>query len=81
MGRDVDVLELNSALRQNPAPAYRVVSEGVMLFCRERRIFVDLRTQAMLRYLDTAFLRATVARAFEERLKAGRFGMNTTEEA
>lgn len=74
VGRDVDVLELNTALRQNPALAWRAVSEGVMLFCRERRAFVDFRTQSMLRYLDTAFLRDMVARALDARLKAGRFG-------
>lgn len=74
LGRDVDLLILNTALDHNPALAYKAISEGVLLFCRRREIFVDFKTKTVLRYLDTAFLRAMVARAFQERLETGRFG-------
>lgn len=74
LGRDVDLLILNTALDHNPALAYKAISEGVLLFCRRRETFVDFKTKAILRYLDTAFLRAMVARAFQERLETGRFG-------
>ncbi len=74
LGRDVDVLVLNTALDRNPALAYRVISEGMLLFCRSRKTFVDFKTRAILGYLDTAFLRAMIARAFLERLETGRFG-------
>lgn len=74
VGRDVDLLILNTALERNPALAYRVVAEGIVLFCRDDKTLVDFKRQAILRYLDTAYLREMVARAFDERLRAGRFG-------
>jgi len=45
-----------------------------VLFCRDRAALVDFKRRAVLRYLDTAPLRALVARAREKRLRAGRFG-------
>ena len=74
LGRDVDLLFLNTALDHNPALAYRAITEGTLLFCRDRKTFVDCKSRAMVRYLDTAFLRALVARAFHKRLETGRFG-------
>jgi len=74
LGRDVDLLVLNTALDHNPALAYRAITEGTLLFCRDRKTFVDCKTRAMVRYLDTAFLRALVSRAFHKRLETGRFG-------
>lgn len=78
LGRAVDVLVLNTALEHHPALAYNVVAEGSLLFCRRRETFVNCKTQIILRYLDTAFLRSMVARAFEARLNAGRFGAGET---
>ncbi|WP_028458262.1 nucleotidyltransferase domain-containing protein [Chloroflexus sp. Y-396-1] len=74
LNRDVDLLVLNTALDHNPALAYRAITEGMLLFCRDRETFVDCKTRAMLRYLDTTFLRALVSHAFHQRLKTGRFG-------
>lgn len=74
LGRNVDLLVLNTALDRDPALAYRAITEGTLLFCRDRKTFVDCKTRAMLRYLDTAFLRALVSRAFHRRLETGRFG-------
>jgi len=74
LGRDVDLLVLNTALDHNPALAYRAITEGTLLFYRDRKTFVDCKTRAMVRYLDTAFLRALVSRAFHKRLETGRFG-------
>ncbi|MGB9751489.1 MAG: nucleotidyltransferase domain-containing protein [Roseiflexus castenholzii] len=78
LGRTVDVLILNTALEHHPALAYNVIAEGCLLFCRRREAFVDCKTKIILRYLDTAFLRSMVARAFEERLNTGRFGTGET---
>jgi len=74
LGRDVDLLLLNTALERNPALAYKVVAEGKLIFCRDRKALVDFKTRAILRYLDTAFLRAMVSRAFQKRLETGQFG-------
>jgi predicted nucleotidyltransferase len=74
LNRDVDLLVLNNALDYSPALAYRAITEGTLLFCRDRETFVDCKTRAILRYLDTTFLRALVSHAFHQRLKTGRFG-------
>ncbi|MCS7291127.1 MAG: nucleotidyltransferase domain-containing protein, partial [Roseiflexus sp.] len=68
LGRDVDLLVLNDAWKHNPALAYRVVTEGVVLFCRDQETLTDFKTRVFLAYFDTAFLREMVARAFQEQL-------------
>jgi len=70
----VDLLVLNDTAHHNPALAYHAVAEGMLLFCRDQEAWVNFKTRVFLAYLDTAFLRAMVARAFQERLEAGRFG-------
>jgi predicted nucleotidyltransferase len=72
--QDVDLLVLNDALERNPALAYRAIAEGILLFCKDEDTFVSFKTSVILRYLDTAFLRAMVTQAFYERLEAGQFG-------
>jgi len=72
--RDVDLVVLNDALERNPALAYHAVKEGIVLFCRDHAALVDFKRRAVLHYLDTAPLRALIARAREERLRTGRFG-------
>jgi len=74
LGREVDLLLLNTALDRDPALAYRAITEGTLLSCRDRKTFVDCKTRAMVRYLDTAFLRSLVSRAFHQRLETGGFG-------
>lgn len=69
--RDVDLLILNTALDHNPALAYRAITEGTLLFWRDRKTFMDCKTRAMLRYLDTTFLRALVSHAFHQRSASG----------
>ncbi|MDW8392495.1 MAG: nucleotidyltransferase domain-containing protein, partial [Oscillochloridaceae bacterium] len=79
LGRDVDLLVLNDAWKRNPALAYRVVTEGVVLFCRDQETLTDFKTRVFLAYFDTAFLREMVARSFQERLETGRFGKGAEE--
>lgn len=66
LGRDVDLFVLNTVLDHNPALAYRAITEGTLLFCRDRKTFVDFKTRAMVRYLDTAFLQAAITYANED---------------
>ncbi len=74
LGREVDLLILNTALERNPALAYRAVAEGTLLFCRDTAALADFKARVVLRYLDTAFLRTMSTGAFRERLDTGRFG-------
>jgi len=54
---DVDLLVLNRLLHTNPALAYHIFQEGYMLFIRNQRMLTELKTETMLRYLDTSHLR------------------------
>lgn len=69
----VDVVELNTTLEKNPLFAYKVIASGKLIFCKNHEVFVDFKTKAILRYLDTDFLRTMVAQAFQDRLEAGKF--------
>lgn len=70
LGRDVDLIPLDAALEHNPALAYQAIAGGNLLFCRDPQRFVEFKRQAIMRYLDTAYLRAIVEQAFRERLPA-----------
>jgi predicted nucleotidyltransferase len=72
LGWDVDLLVLNTSLRRRPALTHRVLAEGRLFFCKDRERFVAFRARAIQQYLGTAFLRAMVQQAFEERLRTGR---------
>lgn len=74
LGRDVDLILLHIALERNPTVAYRAIKEGILFFCKDPQQFVEFKAQAILCYLDTAFLRTMVEQAFLERLRAGQFG-------
>jgi hypothetical protein len=73
--RDVDLIVLNDVLTRNPALAYHIAKEGITLFCRDHAALIDFKRRAVLGYLDTAPLRALIARTLAQRLRAGRFGM------
>ena len=72
--RRVEVLVLNDILVSNPRLAYQIVASGELVVCKDRPAYVDFKTQVILRYLDTAYLRGIVDKAFVERLRTGRFG-------
>jgi len=73
-GRRVDVLVLNDALQRNANMAYQVAASGKLIACKDRSAYVNFKAQAILRYLDTAYLRETVERAFLERARNNRLG-------
>ncbi len=52
---NVDLVVLNTALNRYPALSYRVITEGTLLFCRDRKTFVDCKTRAIVRYLARPF--------------------------
>lgn len=68
---EVDLVLLNDAepLLRRPA-----ASDGRRMLDRDRRTRVRLETEALLEYLDTAPLRATLADGRRRRLAEGRFG-------
>lgn len=68
---EVDLVILNDA---PPLLRHRAIRDGIRLLERDPRARVRLETEAMLAYLDTAPLRATLAAAQRRRLAEGRFG-------
>lgn len=72
--RSVDVVILNDLYRKNPLLAYEIMSKGKVLFCRNQERLVELKTNTILFFMDTAPLRDAVNRSLRERMKSGRFG-------
>lgn len=68
---EVDVVILNDT---PPLLRQRAMRDGVRLVERDARARVRLETTALLEYLDTAPLRATLGAARRRRLAEGRFG-------
>jgi len=68
---EVQVVILNGA---PPLLTHRAIRDGVRLLERDRINRVRLETRAILDYLDTAPLRATLAAGVKRRIEEGRFG-------
>lgn len=54
---DVDLLILNGLSYTNPALAYHIFQKGYILFIRNQSTLTELKTETMLRYMDTSYLR------------------------
>lgn len=68
---EVDLVVLNHA---PPLLRHRAMRDGVRVIERDHSERVRLETRALLDYLDTAPLRATIARNMQRRIEEGRFG-------
>ena len=68
---EVDVVLLNGA---TPLMRHRAMRDGQRLVERNRKTRVALETRGLLDYLDTAPLRAELARGLRHRIEEGRFG-------
>ncbi|MBI3399611.1 MAG: nucleotidyltransferase domain-containing protein [Deltaproteobacteria bacterium] len=72
--RRVDIVILNDLYTKKPVLAYKILSKGKVLFCRNRERLIELKTNTILSFLDTAPLRDAVNRSLRERMRSGRFG-------
>ena len=68
---EVEVVVLNDA---TPLLRHRVLRDGIRLVDRDPRTRVRLERDALLEYLDTAPLRATIAAGIRRRIADGHFG-------
>jgi uncharacterized protein len=68
---EVDVVLLNEA---TPLMRHRAIRDGQRLLERDRHARVRLEARALIDYLDTAPLRAELARGQRHRIQEGRFG-------
>ena len=70
-GGEVDLVVLNDA---TPLLRHRALRDGQRLVERDPVARVRLETRALLEYLDTTSLRATLATGVKHRIEEGRFG-------
>jgi predicted nucleotidyltransferase len=68
---EVDIVLLNGA---TPLMRHRAIRDGRRLLQRDPKAAVRLEARALLDYLDTAPLRAELARGQRHRIEEGRFG-------
>lgn len=68
---DVDLVVLNDA---PPALAYRVLSEGRLVLCRDEKARIRHWVRTVDRYLDMAPTRKMLEQGLRHRLEEGRFG-------
>jgi predicted nucleotidyltransferase len=68
---EIDIVPLNGA---TPLVRHRAIRDGRSLIERDRKTRVRLETRALIEYLDTAPLRAELARGQRNRIREGRFG-------
>lgn len=68
---EVQIVVLNDA---TPLLRHRAMRDGIRLVDRDRATRVTLEARALLEYLDTAPLRATLADGLRHRIAEGRFG-------
>lgn len=73
-GRTVDIVLTRELPERNPELAYKIASEGVLLYERRRYSFAYFKKQAFLQYLDTAYLRSLNRKAFHRRVRNGAMG-------
>lgn len=68
---EIDIVPLNGA---TPLMRHRAIRDGKRLIERDRKTRVQLEVKALIEYLDTASLRAELARGQRKRIEEGRFG-------
>lgn len=68
---EVDVVLLNDA---SPLMRHRAIRDGHLLVQRDPKERIRLQARALIDYLDTAPLRAELARGLRHRIKEDRFG-------
>jgi predicted nucleotidyltransferase len=68
---EIDIVLLDGA---TPLMRHRAIRDGKRLIERDRKLRVQLESRALIDYLDTAPLRAELARGQRKRIEEGRFG-------
>lgn len=68
---EIDIVSLNEA---TSLMRHRAIRDGKRLIERDRKARVQLEAKALIEYLDTAPLRAELARGQRKRIEEGRFG-------
>lgn len=70
----IDLLELEGLPSNNPLLAYRIASEGHLLYEAEAELWLDYRNRACLQYFDLEEFLAQQRLELGKRLSSGQFG-------
>ncbi|MFP4153867.1 MAG: type VII toxin-antitoxin system MntA family adenylyltransferase antitoxin [Alkalispirochaeta sp.] len=68
-GRPVDILLVRGLSERDPELAFKIASEGVLLYERRRHSYACFKKRAFLSYLDTAYLRSLNTAALHRRVR------------
>ena len=63
---DVDLLDLNRIVSDNPRLAHEIFSTGKVIHMKDREAYLQRKEEMLRRYLDTQPLRAMVDNRFRE---------------
>jgi len=72
--RKVDLVILNNIYKKRPVFAYEIVSNGVIIVCRNKDSFVEFKKKTFLYYMDIKPLTDKVNENFRKRLDSNKFG-------
>lgn len=75
----VDLVILNELPNKSPAFAYEIVTKGELLINKSPDIHTHYKSNVLQYYFDTAYLRNQFEDAFEQRIKANKFGERNYE--
>jgi uncharacterized protein len=73
-GRPVDIILVRGLSERDPELAFKIASEGVLLYERRRHSYAWFKKRAFLSYLDTAYLRSLNQEALHRRVRNNAMG-------
>jgi uncharacterized protein len=73
-GRPVDILLVRGLAERDPELAFKIASEGILLYERRRHSYAWFKKRAFLSYLDTAYLRSLNQEALHRRVRNNAMG-------
>lgn len=71
----LDLAELNNLDKTNPVLAYSVISDGILICNKDKKIFTEFKKSVLMRYLDFKPTNDLINTAFNKRLADNRFAV------
>ncbi len=71
----VDIVSLNDLYISNPGLAYKIISEGKLLFSKDKHIFTEFKKSVILHYLDFKPIIEKFNSDFNIRLSSNKFAV------
>lgn len=71
--KEVDLVILNGIYQKNPLLAYNIISEGILIFCKNKEKWINFKTKCLLYFFDHQPLYETIDKALIKRIKENKF--------